>query len=112
MRIDTLLCRLRFVKTRGRAQRLIDEGHIRCNGTRVVGRDLSVGAGDVLTLPLGTRVQVVRIDALPDRRGPPGEAQSCYTCLDRAAPLAIAGAKPADLSSHRGEGRKEGTDQK
>ena len=111
MRIDTLLCRLRFVKTRGRAQKLVDEGHIRCNGARVVRRDHAVGAGDVLTLPLGTRVQVVRIDALPDRRGPPAEAQSCYTCLDRAAPLAIAGEKPADLSSRRGDGREEGTDQ-
>ena len=107
MRIDTLLCRMRFVKTRGKAQKLVDEGHIRCNGTRVVRRDFCVENGDVLTLPLGKIVRVVRVDALPERRGTPDQARACYTPLDQPPSLAIAGSTPAT-----GNGREEGIDPK
>jgi ribosome-associated heat shock protein Hsp15 len=40
-----------------------------------------VGAGDVLTFPQARRVRVVRILALPPRRGPAPEAQACYEDL-------------------------------
>lgn len=82
MRIDTLLFRLRFVKTRGAAQRWIAQGHIRCNGSRVTRQDLHVDPGDVLTLPLGNQVRVVRLTTLPERRGPAAEARTCYICLN------------------------------
>ena len=36
MRIDKLLWQLRLTKTRGLAQALVGEGHIRRNGTRVL----------------------------------------------------------------------------
>lgn len=82
MRIDLLLCQLRFVRTRGAAQRLIEEGHIRRNGERVMRRAQDVRRGDVLTLPLGATVRLVEILDLPRRRGPPREAQACYRELD------------------------------
>lgn len=86
MRLDLLLVRLRFVPSRQMAQSWIGTGHLRRNGNRVVKSNQPVSPGDVLTLPLQTRertqVRVIEILALPDRRGPPSEAQSCYRTLD------------------------------
>lgn len=82
MRLDRLLFYLRFAKSRTLAQRWIAEGHIRRNGERVVRQDQAVAAGDVLTLPLASKVVVVELLALPTRRGPAPEAQACYRPLD------------------------------
>jgi ribosome-associated heat shock protein Hsp15 len=82
LRIDRLLCYLRFVKTRSQAHQLVDEGHIRCNGTRVARISHEVANGDVLTIPLGNEVRIAEVLTLPDRRGPPSEAQACYRLLD------------------------------
>ena len=82
MRIDRLLCCLRFVRTRSAAQRLVDQGHIRLNGERVVRSSRDIREGDVLTLPLGQTVRLIEILALPERRGPPREARECYRELD------------------------------
>ena len=82
MRIDRLLCHLRFVRTRSAAHRLVEEGHIRRNGERVTRASRDIVQGDVLTLPLGGTVRLVEILALPERRGPPREAQACYRELD------------------------------
>ncbi|GGD61705.1 RNA-binding S4 domain-containing protein [Erythrobacter arachoides] len=78
MRLDLLLCRLRFAKSRNVAQRWILEGHMRLNGQRVMRPDCAIKAGDVLTLPLPRGVRLIAIDALPIRRGPAGEAQRHY----------------------------------
>ena len=91
MRADTLLHRLRFARSRGRAQGWIGEGHIRLNGERLTRQDRHVAAGDILTLPLAARVIVIEILALPARRGPPAEARAHYRALDAAAANAIAG---------------------
>ncbi|VVT03631.1 S4 domain-containing protein [Erythrobacter sp. EC-HK427] len=82
MRLDLLLCRLRFAKSRSVAQSWIGEGHIRCNGERVIAASRAVGVGDVLTLPLGPHIAVIAIDSLPERRGPPAEARSHYRQLN------------------------------
>ena len=82
MRIDRLLCHLRFVRTRSAAHRLVEEGHIRRNGERVTRGSRDIAAGDILTLPLGGSVKLVEILALPERRGPPREAKACYRELD------------------------------
>nr|WP_282099769.1 S4 domain-containing protein [Qipengyuania mesophila] len=82
VRIDRLLCYLRFVRTRSAAHRLVEEGHIRRNGERVTRCSRDIGAGDILTLPLGERVRLIEIITLPERRGPPREAQACYRELD------------------------------
>jgi len=82
VRIDRLLCYLRFVRTRSAAHRLVEEGHIRRNGERVTRCSRDIGTGDILTLPLGERVRLIEILAVPERRGPPREAQACYRELD------------------------------
>jgi ribosome-associated heat shock protein Hsp15 len=95
MRLDKLLTCLRFTKTRGAAQRWIAEGHIRRNGVRVLAKDQPVEAGDVLTLPLKSRVLPIEILALPLRRGPAAEARACYRELDARPASAIAGGETA-----------------
>jgi len=45
-----------------------------------------VSAGQVLTLPLYGQVRVIRIEALPTRRGPAAEAQACYSDLTAVRP--------------------------
>lgn len=84
MRIDKLLWYLRFAKTRGIAQALAEDGHIRLSGRRIDRAHQKVGVGDVLVIPLGTTVRVVEILMLPNRRGPAAEAQTCYRWLDTA----------------------------
>lgn len=93
MRIDKLLCFLRFARTRSAAQRWVSEGHIRRNGERVTRLDQPVSPGDVLTLPLSRKVLVIEIIHLPHRRGPAAEAAACYRDLDAGRLIAIAGAE-------------------
>lgn len=90
MRLDLALVRLRFVKTRGLARALVEQGHIRINGQRRDHPSHALGVGDVLTLPRGSGVLVAEILVLPARRGPPAEAQSCYRMLDARGESAIA----------------------
>ncbi len=96
LRIDKLLWFLRLTKTRGAAQALVLAGHLRCNGTRIARAAHMVVPGDVLTVPLGQSVQIIELDALPTRRGPPAEARACYRTLDRAldGTLDVTGAYP------------------
>ena len=90
MRIDRLLCRLRFARTRGLAQKLVETGHVRCNGERVTRASKPVSEGDVLTFPLGKVVRVVEVTELPQRRGPAAEARGCYRTLDGFSQSALA----------------------
>ena len=111
MRIDRLLHALRFARSRTLAQRWIAEGHIRRNGERITRQDLDVAAGDVLTLPLRSRVLVIELLALPARRGPPSEARLCYRPLDAGldgrGPNGIAGSEaPAEIGRAEGEAQK------
>lgn len=99
MRIDLLLTRLRFAKSRSIAQARIAEAHMRCNGVRVTRQDHDIAIGDVLTLPHGRSVQVIEILALPERRGPAAEAQSCYHMLDAGGSIAIAERKPPEAAT-------------
>ena len=84
MRIDRLLCCLRFTRTRGAAQKLIEQGHVRLNGERVTRTSREIQVGDILTLPLANRVRLVEVLDMPERRGPPRDAQACYRDLDPA----------------------------
>ncbi len=90
MRIDKLLWFLRLAKTRGQAQTLLAQGHIRLNGRRVERAAQGIRKGDILVLPLALGVKVIELLALPDRRGPPAEALSCYRVLDEGAANPIA----------------------
>lgn len=99
MRLDLLLTRLRFSKSRSVAQARIAEAHMRLNGQRVTRQDQRVGVGDVLTFSMGQQVRVIEILALPERRGPPAEARSCYRALDAGDSFAIAGQQPHDAAA-------------
>ncbi|HOB12670.1 MAG TPA: S4 domain-containing protein [Novosphingobium sp.] len=90
MRIDKLLWFLRLAKSRSAAQALVGEGHIRLNGRRIERAAQGVAVGDVLVVPLPRGVTVIELAALPSRRGPAGEAQSCYRVLDGAGANPIA----------------------
>lgn len=79
MRLDRFLWYARIVKTRGFAQALAASGRLRIDG-RVVDRPAAtVRVGNVLTFADHRgQVHVIRVVALPVRRGPPAEARSCY----------------------------------
>ncbi len=81
IRIDQFLCFARFARTRSIAQALVGEGHIRLDGRPVHKSSVQVRIGSVLGLPVAGQVRVVRVEALPDRRGPAPDARSCYTDL-------------------------------
>src|SRR5262245_41454916 len=98
MRIDKLLWFLRLAKTRSIAQAMAETGHMRLNGRRVDRAHLKVGVGDVLVIPLAAKVRVVEVLALPTRRGPAPEAQSCYRELDAPGDLPIAAANRNDAA--------------
>lgn len=90
MRLDKFLWFARFAKTRSSAQQVAEQGHIRIDG-RIAGRaHASVRPGNVLSFALHGRVRIIRIDALPPRRGPAMEARACYTDLS-PEPLEQAG---------------------
>ena len=91
MRIDRLLCNLRFLRTRPLAADLVRAGHLRRNGVRVTKPGQDVHVGDILTIPTGTRVQLVEVLALPERRRSAREAQACYRALDPSAQTDIGG---------------------
>lgn len=78
MRIDKFLWFTRLARSRSFAQGLAEAGHIRLNGRRVDRAHAPVRPGDLITLPHGLSVRVVRVSALPLRRGPAVEAQGCY----------------------------------
>lgn len=84
MRVDRLLCNLRFARNRSLAARLVESGHLRRNGLRILRASQDIAIGDVLTIPLGPRVQLVEVLDLPEKRGPAREAQACYRMLDRS----------------------------
>ena len=78
MRIDRFLFFIRLVKSRTRAQALVETGHVRIDGRRVEKSSDEVRVGSIVALPLRGRVRVLRVLSLPQRRGPAPEARSCY----------------------------------
>ena len=86
LRIDKFLWFARIVKTRALAQQLAEEGRLRLGGRLVERAHTPVRVGDVLSFALRGEVRVLRIDALPVRRGPPAEARALYSEVP-ASPL-------------------------
>jgi ribosome-associated heat shock protein Hsp15 len=82
IRIDKWLWHARFHKTRSLAQAAATKGHIRLNGRRIEKSSAEVKVDDLLTVPLGNQVIVVRVLALGLRRGPATEARTLYAVAD------------------------------
>lgn len=77
-RIDRFLWFARLAGDRSAAQALAERGIVRLNGRRVERAHSPVRRGDLLTLPVGDSVRVIRILELPVRRGPTTEAETLY----------------------------------
>ena len=82
MRLDKYLFFIRLVKSRTLAQALIEQGHIRIGGKRVAKPAEEVRVGSIVALPLHGNVRVLRVVALPARRGPAAEARLAYEEID------------------------------
>ncbi|MBB4152276.1 ribosome-associated heat shock protein Hsp15 [Sphingomonas jinjuensis] len=82
MRLDRFLWFCRLTKTRERAQELAVEGRLRIDGRPIDRAHAPVRVGNILTFAQGARVRVIRVEALPIRRGPAPEAQGCYQDLE------------------------------
>lgn len=77
LRIDRWLYYCRFFKTRSKATAAVTAGHVRLNGERVApGRRVAVG--DRIELVREHLDYSLEVLAIPTRRGPAAEAQSCY----------------------------------
>ena len=81
LRLDKFLWFARLVKTRSFAQEVAEAGHMRIDGRTVDRAHAPVRVGNVLSFPLQGRVRVIRVAALPARRGPASEARMCYEDL-------------------------------
>ncbi len=88
MRIDVFLWRARFFKARTSASEAIEETGARIERDGQVRRidkpATPVEAGDILSFVAPSGAKLVRIVALPGRRGPPAEAALCYQSLTGA----------------------------
>ncbi|HYN46690.1 MAG TPA: S4 domain-containing protein [Allosphingosinicella sp.] len=84
LRLDKFLWFARIAKTRALAHELAEKGRIRLNGRVIDRAHAPVRAGDVLSFARRGEVRVLRIEALPARRGPAAEARAHYCELTRA----------------------------
>jgi ribosome-associated heat shock protein Hsp15 len=78
LRIDKFLWFVRLAGSRTLAQKMAETGHIRVNGRRIERAHAAIRPGDLITFPQDGHVRVVRVSALPNRRGPAPEARACY----------------------------------
>lgn len=84
-RLDRFLWFARITKTRAEAQELAERGRIRLSGRVVDRAHASVRVGDVLSFVRRGRVRILKVEALPARRGPPTEARTLYSELTEPA---------------------------
>lgn len=85
MRVDRFLWFARLAKTRAVAQAIATRGTLRIDGRRIDRAHATVRVGSVLAWPWNGGVRIVRIDGLPDRRGPAPEAATLYTAIETPA---------------------------
>ncbi|MDQ2893680.1 MAG: S4 domain-containing protein [Pseudomonadota bacterium] len=81
MRLDRFLWHARLARTRSAAHDFACAGRLRLDGRAIERAATPVRVGNILTFALGQHIRVIRIEALPTRRGPPAEARACYQDL-------------------------------
>jgi ribosome-associated heat shock protein Hsp15 len=84
LRLDKFLWFARIAKTRALAQGLAERGRLRLNGRLIDRAHAPVRPGDVLSFAQRGQIRVLRVEALPVRRGPAAEARSHYCELTGA----------------------------
>lgn len=101
-RLDKWLWFARFVKTRTLASDLVSAGKVRLNRVKVDKPAQIVKTGDVLTISLNRRIQLVRVLAIAERRGNSAAARELYEQLTADgdaikphAPSPVTAAEPA-----------------
>ncbi len=97
-RLDKWLWFARFARTRPAAVLLVEEGHVRLDGRRILNPAQGLKLGDVLTLALPHATIVVRLRGLGERRGAFEQAKLLYERLDEA------GRGDPPLADHEGGG--------
>ncbi len=85
MRIDRFLWFARLAKTRSMAQTIANKGTLRIDGRRIDRAHATVRVGSVLAWPWNGAVRIVRVKALPQRRGPAAESATLYTAIESPA---------------------------
>lgn len=78
MRIDRFLHCIRLTKSRTLAQALVETGHVRIDGKRVVKASEPVREGSIVALPLHGEIRIIEVLKIPARRGPAAEARTLY----------------------------------
>jgi ribosome-associated heat shock protein Hsp15 len=73
-----------MVRTRSAAAALVEAGHVRVNGHRVLMPSHALRTGDVVTLALDRSVRVVRVAAFTERRGGAEGARALYQVVTGA----------------------------
>jgi ribosome-associated heat shock protein Hsp15 len=84
LRLDKFLWFARIVKTRALAQTMAEQGRIRIAGRVADRAHALVRVGDVLSFAQRGTVRVLKVQALPARRGPPIEARALYSEVPEA----------------------------
>jgi len=77
-RLDKWLWFARVVKTREDEAKLVESGKVRLNGQKTLKPGHGVRPGDVLTIVLNTRVRVLHVEGMAQRRGPAETARLLY----------------------------------
>jgi ribosome-associated heat shock protein Hsp15 len=93
-RIDKWLWFARITKTRSMAAALVGGGALRVNRQKITKPSHQVAPGDILTLAVGGRVQVVKVLDVGIRRGPAAKARLLYQDLNDPTPDAPAALEP------------------
>ena len=81
LRLDKFLWFARLAPSRSHAQGLCESRRLRIDGRVVDRASALVRAGCVLSWPREDEIIVVRVEGLPDRRGPYAEARFFFTDL-------------------------------
>ncbi len=77
-RLDVWLWYARVAKTRTLAQELIHKGKLRVNRHRTDKAAHPLRLGDVVTISLGPKVRLLKVQGFASRRGPASEAAIVY----------------------------------
>jgi ribosome-associated heat shock protein Hsp15 len=77
-RLDVWLWHARITKSRTLAQALIEKGKVRVNRDRIVKAAHTLRLGDAVTISLGPRVRILKVQSFGARRGPAREAATLY----------------------------------
>lgn len=82
LRLDKWLMVARFARTRAAAQQMCESGRLRLNGQRVTKAGRPLRIGDVLTVPFGRDVLVLKVICNAERRGSATVARNLYEIIE------------------------------